>query len=176
MGLIVAGMIHDENPFVDSPDQRDPVRRFRGRLAAPVTLVTAGSGAEATGLTVSSLNVVEGDPGVVQLVVGPTTDLWDVAKESAAFVIHILGKSDRHLAEVFAGLRPSPGGVFAGLELTPSEHGPVIDRLANRAYCRFLDRYELGYSGIVTGEIEAVDAAGLTDPLLYFRGSYRSLG
>lgn len=169
-------MIHDENPFVDTPDQRDPVRRFRGRLAAPVTVVTAGHGADQTGLTVSSLNVVEGDPGVAQLVVGPTSDLWDVSKTSGAFVIHVLEAGDRHLAEVFAGLRPSPGGVFAGLELTSTEHGPVVNRLANRAYCRFVDRYELGYSGIVTGEIEKVEADGLTDPLIYFRGGYRSLG
>lgn len=168
-------MIHDENPFVDAPDHRDPVRRFRGRLASPVTVVTAGNGPEQTGLTVSSLNVLEGEPGVTQLVVGPTSDLWDVTKRSGAFVIHILGSGDRHLAEVFAGLRPSPGGVFAGLDLRASDHGPVIDRLANRAYCRFLDRYELGYSGIVTGEIEAVEADSLTDPLIYFRGTYRTL-
>jgi flavin reductase (DIM6/NTAB) family NADH-FMN oxidoreductase RutF len=168
-------MIHDENPFVDTPDQRDPVRRFRGRLVAPVTVVTAGRGAEQTGLTVSSLNVVEGNLGVAQLVVGPTSDLWDVSKASGAFVIHILGAGDRHLAEVFAGLRPSPGGIFAGLDLTSTEHGPVVDGLANRAYCRFVDRFELGYSGIVTGEIEKVETDGLTNPLTYFRGSYRSL-
>lgn len=169
-------MIHNENPFVDAPDQRDPVRRFRGRLAAPVTVVTSGLGSARTGLTVSSLNVVEGEPGVAQLVVGPNTDLWDVSKEAGAFVIHVLEEGDRHLAEVFAGLRPSPGGVFAGLDLSDTEHGPVMDRLTTRAYCRFLDRYELGYSGIVTGEIERVEAGGLADPLIYFRGGYRSLG
>lgn len=169
-------MIHDENPFADATDQRDPVRRFRGRLAAPVTIVTAGFAPDHTGLTVSSLNVVEGDPGVAQIVVGPTSDLWDVSKTSGAFVIHVLEESDRHLAEVFAGLRPSPGGVFAGLELTSTQYGAVIDRLANRAFCRFVDRYELGYSGIVIGEIADVEASGLTDPLVYFRGNYRSLG
>lgn len=169
-------MIHDENPFVDAPEQRDPVRRFRGRLASPVTIVTAGQGERQTGLTVSSLNVVEGNPGIAQLVVGPTSDLWDTSEESGAFVIHVLGDADRHLAEVFAGLRPSPGGIFANLELTQSDHGPVIDRLGNRAHCRFLDRYELGYSGIVTGEVELVESGGLTDPLIYFRGDYHSLG
>jgi len=169
-------MIHDENPFVEAADQRDPVRRFRGRLAAPVTVVTSGSDDHPAGLTVSSLNVVEGTPGIAQLVVGSTTDLWDVAEQTGAFVIHVLEEGDRHLAEVFAGLRPSPGGPFAGLDLTQSRHGPVIERLADRAYCRFLDRYEVGYSGILTGEIESVEASGLIDPLVYFRGSYRSLG
>lgn len=168
-------MIHGENPFVDAPDQRDPVRRFRGRLVAPVTVATAGSGDDRTGLTVSSLNVIEGDPGVIQIVVGPTTDLWDVLGVSGAFVVHILEERDRHLAEVFAGLRPSPGGIFAGLELTDSDHGPVIANLANRAFCRLVERRTLGYSGIVTGEIDRVEALEIEDPLVYFRGAYRSL-
>lgn len=169
-------MIHGENPFTESPDQRDPVRRFRGRLTAPVTIVTSGSGSALTGLTVSSLMVIEGEPGLIHMVVGPTSDLWGVAEESGAFVVHVCHDEDRNLAQVFAGLYPSPGGIFAGLNVVESEHGPVIDHLANRAFCSFVDKREVGYSGIMTGEIERVEAANITDPLVYFRGGYRSLG
>lgn len=168
-------MIHDDNPFVDDPAHRDPVRRFRGRLTAPVTIVTAGSDENRTGLTVSSLLIVDGDPGVVQMVVGPTSDLWDQLVETANFVIHVCEGEDRHLAEVFAGLRPSPGGVFAGVETTAGPYGPVIQRLPNRAMCRFLTREEVGYSGVVTGQVMTIEAADMSDPLIYFRGGYRSL-
>lgn len=120
--------------------------------------------------------VVEGEPGVIQLVVGPTADLWDVVAQTGSFVVHVCHADDRHLAEVFAGLRPNPGGIFAGLASTESDHGPVIDRLANRAFCRFLDRTESGYSGVVRGEVERIEAAAITDPLVYFRGGYHSLG
>jgi len=34
------GEIHEAQPFATLPVERDPVRRFRGRLAAPVTIVT----------------------------------------------------------------------------------------------------------------------------------------
>ena len=168
-------MIHDENPFLDSPDQRDPIRRFRGRLAAPVTVVTSGPADQRVGLTVSSLNVMEGDPGVVQLVVGPASDLWTHAAETGHFVVHICREDDRLLAEVFAGLRPSPGGMFAGQEVTDTEWGPVLDRLTDRAYCRFSGRSELGYSGVLTGEIDRIETADLALPLVYFRGKYRTL-
>jgi 3-hydroxy-9,10-secoandrosta-1,3,5(10)-triene-9,17-dione monooxygenase reductase component len=168
-------MIHSDNPFADSPEQRDPVRRFRGRLTAPVAIVTSGPDGERTGLTVSSLLIVEGEPGLTQLVVGPTSDLWAVVETSGRFVIHICRRDDRDLAQVFAGLRPHPGGMFAGLATDDSEHGPVIARLPNRAYCRFVAKKEMGYSGLVTGEIEKVDAAEIGDPLVYFRGTYRSL-
>lgn len=169
-------MIHGDNPFVESPDQRDPVRRFRGRLAAPVTIVTSGSSGDRTGLTVSSLMVIEGEPGRLQMVLGPTSDLWDIVAKSERFVVHICHEKDRHLAEVFAGLRPNPGGVFAGTETRESDYGPVIEHLANRAYCRYVDREELGYSGVITGEVDEIEAETITDPLIYFRAGYHTLG
>ncbi|MGD2042647.1 MAG: flavin reductase family protein [Acidimicrobiia bacterium] len=170
-------MIHGDNPFTERPDQRDPVRRFRGRLVAPVTVVTSGREDQArTGLTISSLIVIEGEPGQVQMVVGPTSDLWDLAEKTGAFVVHICHEAHRELAQVFAGLRPNPGGLFSGLEVTQSSYGPVIAQLPNRVFCRFVEKREAGYSGLVVGEIERVEAGDVTDPLVYFRGGYRSLG
>jgi 3-hydroxy-9,10-secoandrosta-1,3,5(10)-triene-9,17-dione monooxygenase reductase component len=168
-------MIHGDNPFTEEPAKRDPVRRFRGRLASPVTIVTTGSADSWTGLTVSSLMVIEGEPGLVQMIVGPTSDLWHALPEEGSFVVHICHQDDRHLAEVFAGLRPSPGGIFAGLDVTQSDDGPIIEQLANRVACSYVDRIELGYSGVVTGEIHSVVASSIDDPLVYFRGGYRSL-
>lgn len=169
-------MIHSDNPFVDAPDSRDPVRRFRGRLNAPVTVCTAGDDRERTGLTVSSLIVVEGEPGYVEVVVGPATDLWDLIAATGRFVVHVCSDEDRHLAEVFAGLRPSPGGIFAGLETSQSDWGPVIETLGNRAYCTSENTREIGYSGLVTARVDQVEVADLTNPLAYFRGGFHHLG
>jgi 3-hydroxy-9,10-secoandrosta-1,3,5(10)-triene-9,17-dione monooxygenase reductase component len=168
-------VIHSENPFADDPDSRDPVRRFRGRLSAPVTIFTTGDQDHRTGLTVSSLLVVEGEPGQVEAVIGPTTDLWETVVETGRFVVHVCDERRRHLAEVFAGLRPSPGGIFASLPVRQSEWGPTIDGLTDRAYCSFESRREVGYSGLVIGRIDRVEVGDLTDPLAYFRGRYRTL-
>ena len=168
-------VIHSDNPCVDDADSRDPVRRFRGRLSAPVTIVTAGGDTDRTGLTVSSLMIVEGKPGRIELIVGPTTDLWDAAARTGRFVVHVCTDEERALTEVFARLRPSPGGIFAGLEVSQTDWGPVIDRLANRAYCTFEDRRELGYSGVISGTIDRVEVAELESPLTYFRGRYHTL-
>jgi 3-hydroxy-9,10-secoandrosta-1,3,5(10)-triene-9,17-dione monooxygenase reductase component len=175
VNLTLVRVIHSDNPFVDDPDSRDPVRRFRGRLSAPVTIVTAGDDTDRTGLTVSSLMIVEGEPGRIELVVGPTTDLWEAAAGTGRFVVHVCSDEDRALTEVFAGLRPSPGGIFAGLEVSQTDWGPVIDPLTNRAYCSFGDRRELGYSGVISGTIDRVEVAELNRPLTYFRGKYHTL-
>lgn len=64
------GRIHFEHPFATPLEERDPTRRFRGRLAAPVTVWTSGAVSGRGGLTVSSLLVAEGDPGIILGLVG----------------------------------------------------------------------------------------------------------
>ncbi len=168
-------MIHAEHPFADLPEDRDPVRRFRGRLVSPVTIFTAGEGDRRTGLTVSSLFVAEGEPGRLHAVVGPNTDLWDVAAETERFVVHVCGVDDISLAEVFAGLRPSPGGLFATTSTTPSKWGPVVDELPDRLFCSLESRVESGNSGVLAGFVDGAELSDIEDPLVHFRGTYRSL-
>ena len=157
-------------------DRRDPVRQFRGRLAAPVTVITAGAGSARTGLTVSSLMVAEGDAPRVHFLLGTTTDLYEVVEETRSFVVHVLEEPHRGLADRFAGLAPSPGGLFAGLAVDDGEYGPVIEELSSRIHCR----YDGGPAGefhvLAGGDIARVELHDLTSPLLYFRGSYRLLG
>ncbi|OFW63326.1 MAG: hypothetical protein A2135_07795 [Actinobacteria bacterium RBG_16_67_15] len=165
-------MIHDDHPFADPEDERDPVRRFRGRLAAPVTLVTSGRPDRRAGLTVSSMIVAEGDPARIYFLCGTTTDLWEAVLSTGAFVVHVLERSSRHLSEVFAGIRPSPGGPFAGLDPTDSRHGPVIPSLRTRARCTLAGFEDTAGHALVEGIVDEVELHDLTEPLQYFRGRY----
>ena len=164
-------MIHGDHPFATPAEEREPVRRLRGRLAAPVTIVTSGE----AGLTVSSLFVVEGEPPVAYLLVGVTSDLWAEIAATGRFVIHICDDSHRSLAEVFAGVRPSPGGMLAAADVTESDWGPVLAELGDRAFCTLVSQEETGYSGLVVGRIDHVEVTDLEDPLLHFRGRYRRI-
>jgi flavin reductase (DIM6/NTAB) family NADH-FMN oxidoreductase RutF len=169
------GRIHYENPFVTPIHQRDPVRRLRGRLAAPVTIWTTGSGTRRTGLTMSSVLVAEGEPSSVLGLVSDTTDLFERIGETGTFVMHVLDEDHHILADVFAGLRPAPGGMFTGLEVEDSEWGPVLTQFKTRAFCKVWDTTPAGYQVLVRGAIEQLELADLTRPLTYFRGRYRSL-
>src|SRR6478609_3176433 len=62
LSLVTAGRlstvsIHSEHPFLPPEGERDPLRRFRGRMPQPVTLWCAGDEARRAGWTVSSLLV-----------------------------------------------------------------------------------------------------------------------
>lgn len=166
--------IHSEHPFSVPVDQRDPVRRLRGRLAAPVTVLTAGAGTPA-GLAVSSVLVVEGEPPLVLAVVGLGTDFLDAATESGTFVAHVLDGAAGPLADVFAGLRPAPGGMFADHETEVTDWGPRLIAVADWAGCRLEETRPVGDQALVVGSIHHLEVSELTDPLVYFRGSYRRL-
>ncbi|MDX1690707.1 MAG: flavin reductase family protein [Acidimicrobiia bacterium] len=168
----MSGEIHDEHPFATPMELRDPVRRFRGRLAAPVTIVTAGDESSPTGLTISSLIVAEGEPSFVHFLCGTATDLWYAIEEHGRFVVHILEDDHRELSDRFAGIRPSPGGLFAGLDHRMTDYGPAITALRSRAYCRYEDRRDDPQHALVHGVIDRVELHDLRDPLRYFRGEY----
>jgi flavin reductase (DIM6/NTAB) family NADH-FMN oxidoreductase RutF len=172
----MTGEIHEgEHPFTPPEEERDAVRRLRGRLAAPVTIITAGDDTGRAGLTVSSLMLSEGDPGSVHFLLGPTADVYDVIERTDRFVVHVLAEDHRAISEVFAGRRPNPGGPFVGVAVTDTDWGPGLDDVADRAFCSGVSVSERGYSLLVSANIDEVVVADLTDPLIYFRGSYRSL-
>ncbi len=172
----MTGEIHEDvHPFLTPEEDRDPVRRFRGRLAAPVTVITAGDATDRSGMTVSSIMVSEGEPGKVHFLAAPIADLCDAIDRTGRFVVHILESDHRAISEIFSERRPSPGGMFSGVAFEDGEWGPVLTDVASRAYCSGAARVEQGYSLLYSADIDRVDAETLDDPLVYFRGHYRQI-
>ena len=169
------GNIHYEDPFATPIEKREPWRRLRGRLAAPVTLWTSGSSSARTGLTISSIVVADGEPPTVMGLMKETSDLYSSITETGRFVVHIAEREHRALADRFAGLRPSPGGLFVDEEVRDSEWGPILTGLPNRASCRLIGESPAGYQRLVQGAIERIELDELAEPLVLFRGRYRSL-
>ncbi|MFI7213025.1 flavin reductase family protein [Micromonospora maritima] len=164
--------IHHTDPFAVPAGQRSPVRRLRGRLAAPVTLWTAPGPA---GLTVSSTLVAEGEPDRLLGLVDPESDLWAAVEEAGRFAVTPLGPHHRQLADRFAGLFPSPGGLFALDAWTDTPYGPVPADAGGWAGCRLDTAREYGWGLLVEATIEAVDLPHDTPPLLHYRGRYHDL-
>ena len=170
------GNVHYEDPFATPADKREPARRLRGRLAAPVTIWTSGDPGNRSGLTVSSILVAEGAPSLVLGLISDTAEVYETLKITGSCVVHLLDHSHRIVADQFAGLRPSPGGLFVDQEIEDTEWGPALASFTNRAYCRYLDDVDSGYQRLVRASIERIELEDLDHPLIYFRGRYRSLG
>ncbi|KRB45386.1 flavin reductase family protein [Terrabacter sp. Root181] len=167
--------IHTEHPF-DTPDEdRDQVRRLRGRVGGTVSLWTSGAGIERAGLTVSSYLVATGDPGRVVGLLHPDADVLDALEATGTAVVALLGARDERLADVFAGVMPAPGGAFRLAEWEQTEWGPRATHTTTWLGVRLdpASRHDVGWSVLVEATIEHV-VVGVEDaPLVHRRGRYQ---
>ena len=137
-----------------------------------MTIVTSGGPEDRTGLTISSIVVAEGEPALVHFLLGSTTDLRHALEEHRTFIVHLAQKEHRELADRFSLVRPSPGGLFAGLDFTDTEYGPELGVMETRVYCSYAEHRQSGHSLLVKGRIEDLALHDLANPLTYFRGEY----
>jgi flavin reductase (DIM6/NTAB) family NADH-FMN oxidoreductase RutF len=163
--------VHSEHPFLPPPEARDQVRQLRGRLAAPVTIVTAGE----DGMTASAVLVMEGDPPRLVATINELADFRDAVERTQKFVMHVATQEHRHLSDRFAEIAPSPGGLFHDLSVIETEWGPRIDGFRTWAGCTLETTIAVGYQLLIVGMIDHLVVGDLDDPLVYFRGRYRKL-
>lgn len=164
--------IHSEHPFLEPEEDRDPVRRLRGRLGGTVSLWTAGSGPQRAGLTVSSLMVANGEPAHLLALVDPDSDYADALQDTRVSVVQLLEWEHRDLADVFAGVAPAPGGPFTLGSWTDSEFGPRLDGASAWAGVRLDNVREVGWSLLVDTVVEHVEIGEERRPLVHRRGRY----
>lgn len=169
--------VHPEHPFLPPESERYPIRRLRGRLASPVALLTAEHAGQRAGLTVSSVLVVDGDPGELLAIVDPLSDLHDAVRDSRAAVLNLLSWPDRQLAEAFGYQAPAPGGPFRLAEWTDSAWGPVLAGATGWAGCRVtgLPWSAAGWGVAMRLVIESVTVGRDAAPLVHHRGRYATL-
>lgn len=167
--------IHSDHPFLEPEHERDPLRRFRGRLGGPVSLWTAGGndGAERAGLTVSSLMVAAGEPGRVLGLLDPDSDLCERLRETGRAVVALLGWEHRDLADAFAGVAPAPGGPFRTGSFTTTPWGPRLDTALAWADVTLESEREAGWSSLVTCTVDEVGIGDDAPPLVHRRGRYQ---
>ena len=164
--------IHDTHPFLDPESERDPVRRFRGRLGGAVTLWTAGSGADRAGLTVSSLMVAAGEPARIIALLDPDSDFAETLQRTGRAVVHLLGWRHRDLADAFAGVAPAPGGAFRLAAFEDGEWGPRLVESPAWAGVSLESEQPAGWASLVTCVVDEVRIGEDTEPLVHRRGHY----
>ncbi len=177
--------IHRGDPFATPEPERSPLRRFRGRMPAPVSVWAAaipGRRPETPGIragwTLSSFLVADGEPAEVLGVLDDESPLADLLGQTSTVAISLLGWEQRGVADAFAQVAPAPGGPFTVGSWLDGPWGPVLEGAAGWIGARLTDSGgRAGWGILVRGAVEHVEIG--PDPegglLSRVRGRYRAL-
>ena len=171
---MAAVIIHDSNPFLPPPEDRDPVRRLRGRLPAPVSVWTSADGAARDGWTISSMLVADGEPSELVALVNEDASWWDLFRRTGLACVNVLATGQAMVSEVFARMAPSPGGPFRTGEWTQTPYGPRLVGGAAWAGVRLIDPEpkHSGWGLLVRARIESLELTEGGVALLHRGGRY----
>lgn len=132
----------------------------------------AGGPEDRAGLTVSSMLVADGEPGRILGLIDEDSALWDALSNRETFAVSVLGAGQGNIADVFAGLGPSPGGPFRAGTWIDSEWGPVLEPNAGWIGARLAQEpRHTGWALMVEAVIEHLDV-GDGEALTHTRGRY----
>lgn len=155
------------------PISKEDFRASLGRFASGITIVTsADSEKRFHGMTVSAFCSVSLDPPLILVSISKETGSHHSIAESKKFVVNILSEGQEDLSDLFAA---PVHDKFERVEFSESPHGlPVLLGTLASMECDLRYSYDGGDHTIYVGEIENA-AVNDGDPLVHFRGGYRSL-
>lgn len=154
----------------------DP-RAFRqalGQFATGVAVITAqGGDGSAIGMTMSSFNSVSMEPPLVLFSIDRKAFSLKSMTEAKGYAVNILGRDQEHLSNKFARALDDK---WAAVEHTLGHMAaPLIAGALAHFECAPYAQYDGGDHVIFVGRVVRFSAHPSNEPLIFFRGGYRSL-
>lgn len=152
-------------------------RDAMGHLASAVTIITAGTGAQARGLTATAVCSVALAPPTLLVCVNRNGEAHRAIVEAGSFCVNILAEHNRHIADRFAGRHGHLGAekFTEGDWTTLATGAPVLADALMAVDCVLAEQVEAHSHTVFFGEVRAVHAGAPAAPLLHFDRAYRLL-
>jgi len=155
---------------VDQAAFKDAMRGW----ASGVTVVTARSGDNVHGMTVSAFSSVSVDPPLILVCASQSSATHQMIEEGGLFAVNILAAHQQGVSNVFASSMHEDSRLER-VGWTEGRTGvPLIDEALASLECRVASAHREGSHTIYVGRVEAVHTTD-APPLLYYQGGYRSL-
>lgn len=119
--------------------------------------------------------VADGDPAELIALVNEDADWWDMFRRTGKACVNVLGPGQGGVADVFARVSPSPGGVFRTGHWQDGGHGPRLVGASAWADVELLDK-DPEYSGwglLVRARLGDIHFADGVEALEHRSGRYR---
>lgn len=165
-----------ETVEVDGEAAQEQARVFRdvlGRYASGVTVVTAMTEGRPVGLTCQSFTSVSLEPPLVAFLPTKQSRAFAGIKRAGSFCVNFLADGQEALSNTLAS---SSDDKFAGLDYhaSPGTGSPLFEGTVGYVDCTVYAIHEAGDHYIVLGKVVDLSIGDAEDPLLYYRGGYRT--
>ncbi len=148
-------------------------RQFRqamGNFATGVTVITTEIDGQEHGMTANAFMSVSLDPKLVVISIGEKAQMLEKIKKSKKFAVNILADTQQEYSMLFAGQIKEERKVnfetLAGL--------PVLPGAIAQVACEVVNEHFEGDHTLFIGKVLDIKVEE-KDPLMFFRGKYRSL-
>jgi flavin reductase (DIM6/NTAB) family NADH-FMN oxidoreductase RutF len=176
-------MHHPSEDAMNTIARLDELRResspayFRSamrRLAGGVSVITAGSGDEISGMTVTSVSSLSTDPPSLIVSINRASSSWPLLQRHRFFGVNILSAEQAEIAERFSGKDGLKGAErFAGAAWIERASGVRLLGGALAAIeCEAEDVIERHSHAIIIGRVLHVELAPDEAALVYWHGDY----
>lgn len=165
----------NDKPVSSHPPLVTSLKGAMRQLAGGISVITAGIGDDATGLTVTTAHSLSVDPPVMIISVNRNSSGYAVISRYRHFCVNILGGAHRDVAERFSGF----GGIkgrdrYAGRTWSVLSTGALaLDGALASIDCEVSEIIDRHSHGLILGDVRQVRLA--EDPaaqLVYRGGSY----
>lgn len=152
-------------------------RRIFGNFATGVTVVTTEVDGRLHGLTANSLTSVSLDPMLLLVCVDKAAHAHAEMTRCSSFGVNILAAGQRDVSNLFAKSGEAQVGSLRGAPFHEGETGcPLLDGALAHFECLPHAAIDAGDHTVFLGRVVAGGIhSDEAEPLLYFRGAYRSL-
>ncbi len=167
-----------ETIHVDTEEEARAARKFRdvlGRFATGITVVTAISRGEPVGMTCQSFMSVSLDPPLVLFSPAKTSRAWPAIQRAGRFCVNFLAADQEEVSATMAS-RGIDKFAEVGWTTTPETGSPLLAGALGYVDCTIHAVHETGDHYVVIGRVQHLDATRDGEPLLFYRGDYRTTG
>lgn len=142
-----------------------------GRIPSCCAILTATHNGVSTGMLASWIQQASFEPPCVSVCVKRGRPIAGLIVGSGRFALNLVGDPPATLFKHFGkGFSPDEDA-FAGLSVSPSEFGPLLESAISRLRCRVLTRVSIGDHDAYFGEVVAADGASGAMPYIHLRKS-----
>ena len=140
------------------------------RLAATVTIVTAGREDWRFGMTATAVTSVTAAPPTLLICINRSASIHDIIVETGGFCINILGTHHAGLVGPFGGGADREERFGHGAWSHRDGGMPYLDDAQASLFCALRQTVEYGSHSILIGEVLSVHLSEAIAPLLYQDG------